>query len=238
MNNPCWVLLAQWVRALAPQAEGWVFESQSWQTQIVRTSSDSPTAKRSAIGVSDHYHHAIGLSKGSGRPEVSYQFTLTLGYVLIKSLLPISKLHTFSKKFSNLKVNRWWYSFNTINFIVGDNRLDNYATLHFISFLIWFMPSVIVILNTFWSRNKEGKHTFNQQKIRPSISERNNSMDVVQRYTCGKKICPKTSIYIRCSFRYWSGTLQNAILPFMLALKTQIDLESEKTPEEKPICVS
>ena len=116
-------------------------------------------------------HRAIGLSKGSGRPEVSYQVTLTLGYVLIQHSLPISKLqwsihytfrgissdvpfiHTFSEKFSNLKVNRWWYNINTINFMVGDNRLDNYATLHFISFLILFMSSVIVILNTFWSRN-------------------------------------------------------------------------------------
>ena len=37
-------------------------------------------------------HQTIGLSKGSGRPEISYQFTLTLGYVLIQPLLPISKL--------------------------------------------------------------------------------------------------------------------------------------------------
>ena len=40
--------------ARVPQAEGWVFESesQSRQTQVVKTCSDSSTAKRSAIGVS------------------------------------------------------------------------------------------------------------------------------------------------------------------------------------------
>ena len=44
--------VAQWVRAFAPQVEGWVFESQWWQTQVVKTGTDSCTAKRSAIGVS------------------------------------------------------------------------------------------------------------------------------------------------------------------------------------------
>ena len=44
--------VAQSVRAFAPQAEGWVFESQTRQTQAVKTGSDSYTAKRSAIGVS------------------------------------------------------------------------------------------------------------------------------------------------------------------------------------------
>ena len=44
--------VAQRVRALAPQAEGWVFKSQPRQTKVVKTGSDSPTAKRSAIGVS------------------------------------------------------------------------------------------------------------------------------------------------------------------------------------------
>ena len=39
--------VAYWVRALAPQAEGWVFESQPRQI-----ASDSCSAKRSAIGVS------------------------------------------------------------------------------------------------------------------------------------------------------------------------------------------
>ena len=42
--------VAQWLRALAPQAEGWVFESKPRQTQVVSTGSDSSTAKRSAIG--------------------------------------------------------------------------------------------------------------------------------------------------------------------------------------------
>ena len=32
--------VAQWVRALAPEAEGWVFESQPRQTQVVKTGSD------------------------------------------------------------------------------------------------------------------------------------------------------------------------------------------------------
>ena len=44
--------MSQWVRAFAPQAEGWVFESQSRQTQVVKTVSDISTAKRSALGVS------------------------------------------------------------------------------------------------------------------------------------------------------------------------------------------
>ena len=43
--------LAQWVRAFAPQAEGWVFESQPRQTQVAKTGSDSSTAKRSDIDV-------------------------------------------------------------------------------------------------------------------------------------------------------------------------------------------
>ena len=43
---------AQWVRTFTPQAEGWVFESQPRQTQVVKTGSDSSTAKRSALGVS------------------------------------------------------------------------------------------------------------------------------------------------------------------------------------------
>ena len=46
------VALAQSVRALVPQAEAWVFESQTRQTQAVKTGSDSFTAKRSVIGVS------------------------------------------------------------------------------------------------------------------------------------------------------------------------------------------
>ena len=37
---------------MAPQAEGWLFESQPRQTYVVKTASDSSTAKRPAIGVS------------------------------------------------------------------------------------------------------------------------------------------------------------------------------------------
>ena len=40
------------VRAFAPQAESWAFESQPWQTLVVKTGSDSSTVKQSAIGVS------------------------------------------------------------------------------------------------------------------------------------------------------------------------------------------
>ena len=40
------------VRAIAPQADGWVFESQPLQTRVVKTGSDSSNAKRSATGVS------------------------------------------------------------------------------------------------------------------------------------------------------------------------------------------
>ena len=43
---------AHCVRALALQADGWVFESKPRQTLFVKTSNDSSTAKRSAIGVS------------------------------------------------------------------------------------------------------------------------------------------------------------------------------------------
>ena len=44
--------LAQSVRAFASHAEGWVFESQPPQAQLVKTDSDISTAKRSATGVS------------------------------------------------------------------------------------------------------------------------------------------------------------------------------------------
>ena len=38
---------------LAPQAQGWLFESQLRQTyKVVKTGSDSSTDKRSAVGVS------------------------------------------------------------------------------------------------------------------------------------------------------------------------------------------
>ena len=52
---------AQWDRAFALQAEGWVFESQLQPTLVVKTSSNSFTANCSAKGVSvtvlgdDHY---------------------------------------------------------------------------------------------------------------------------------------------------------------------------------------
>ena len=53
---------AQSIRAFAPLAEGWVFESQLQQTYIVKAGSVSSTAKRSAKRVSsvlgdEHYKH-------------------------------------------------------------------------------------------------------------------------------------------------------------------------------------
>ena len=45
-------VVAQWVRAFAPQAEGWAFKSQLGQTEVVKTGSDSSIAKCLALGVS------------------------------------------------------------------------------------------------------------------------------------------------------------------------------------------
>ena len=65
--------VAQSVRAFAPQAEGWVLESQPRQTQVVRTGCDSSTAKRSAIGVSvtcfgaEHYKRITRVTVGVAR---------------------------------------------------------------------------------------------------------------------------------------------------------------------------
>ena len=44
--------VTQLFRAFASQAEGWVFQSQPRQTKVLKTGSDSSTAKRSAVGVS------------------------------------------------------------------------------------------------------------------------------------------------------------------------------------------
>ena len=44
--------VAQWARAFASHAEGWVFESKSQQTQVVKTGSESSNTKRSPVGVS------------------------------------------------------------------------------------------------------------------------------------------------------------------------------------------
>ena len=43
--------IVQYMKALVQQAEGWVFESQLRQTLVVKTGSDSSTAKRSAADV-------------------------------------------------------------------------------------------------------------------------------------------------------------------------------------------
>ena len=43
--------MAQGTKALAPQEEGWVYESQFLQTLVLNTGGDLSTAKRSAIGV-------------------------------------------------------------------------------------------------------------------------------------------------------------------------------------------
>ena len=44
-------MVAQWVKAFAQQAEGWEFESQSRQTQVVKRFGDSSTDKSLAIGM-------------------------------------------------------------------------------------------------------------------------------------------------------------------------------------------
>ena len=49
-------MMAQWVRTFAPLAVGWVFDSQPRHTKVVKTGSDIPTAKRSAIGLSVTSH--------------------------------------------------------------------------------------------------------------------------------------------------------------------------------------
>ena len=65
--------MVQWVRALAPQAEDWVFESQPGKTEVFKTGSVSSTAKRSAIGVSvtglgdDHYKRMPRVTVGVAR---------------------------------------------------------------------------------------------------------------------------------------------------------------------------
>ena len=52
-TDKSWVeAIAQSVRAFTPQAEGWVFKSQSPQRSDVQTGSDSFPAKCLAIGVS------------------------------------------------------------------------------------------------------------------------------------------------------------------------------------------
>ena len=44
--------VAQWVRAFAPQTEGWGFEFQPQQNLVVKTGRDSFTVKHSAIHIS------------------------------------------------------------------------------------------------------------------------------------------------------------------------------------------
>ena len=44
--------VVQSVRAFAPHAEGWVFKSKPRQTEVVKTCSDSSTAKHSVVTVS------------------------------------------------------------------------------------------------------------------------------------------------------------------------------------------
>ena len=44
--------VVQWVRAVAPKAAGWVFESQPQQTLVIKTGNDSSTAKHATIGAS------------------------------------------------------------------------------------------------------------------------------------------------------------------------------------------
>ena len=44
-----------------------MFESQPRQTKVLKTGSDSSTAKRSAIGVSDHYKQMSRVTVGVAR---------------------------------------------------------------------------------------------------------------------------------------------------------------------------
>ena len=63
--------VAHWVRAFAPHAESWVFESQLRQTLVVNTVSDSSSAKLSAKGVSvtgdNHYKWMPSITVGLAR---------------------------------------------------------------------------------------------------------------------------------------------------------------------------
>ena len=43
--------VATYVRAMSPLAEGWMFKSQPRQTLVMKTGSDTSTAKHFAIGV-------------------------------------------------------------------------------------------------------------------------------------------------------------------------------------------
>ena len=68
--------MVQSIRAFASNAEGWVFESQSRQTYVVKTGSDISTVKRSAIGGShwvlgdDHYKRMLRVTVSVARQRV------------------------------------------------------------------------------------------------------------------------------------------------------------------------
>ena len=70
--------MAQTVRAFAQHAEGWVFESQPRQNQVVYTGSNSSTVKRSAIGVSVTCPQRMAISAEIGQ---SLQFFTEKGDV-------------------------------------------------------------------------------------------------------------------------------------------------------------
>ena len=77
------VHVAHWVRALGSQAEGLVFESQPRHTYVVKTGSDSSTAKRLAIGVSvtgpRRYDHYKWMPRVTGVPSISKNLQLFTG---------------------------------------------------------------------------------------------------------------------------------------------------------------
>ena len=93
--------VAQWVGALALEAEGWVFESRPRQTKVVKTGSDIFTAKRLAICES---------VTGPSMPRVTVGVTLLYGHecwakVKICSPSPVMVTSPYEWKFSSVTIN-------------------------------------------------------------------------------------------------------------------------------------
>ena len=57
------MILAQCVKAFAMQAEGWVFKSQQWQTQVVKSVVKSVTGPQ----IDDHYERMPRVTVGVAR---------------------------------------------------------------------------------------------------------------------------------------------------------------------------
>ena len=76
MHDSIYVVMAvgHWVNASPSQAKGWEFESQTRQTEVIKTGSDSSTAKLSALGVwvsrvleNNHYKRMPRVTVGVAR---------------------------------------------------------------------------------------------------------------------------------------------------------------------------